>query len=253
MRLKLILKGNQRRLKRFIFLKQHAHNNESIAKLAMQQGIAIQWLEKKQTVNGNTLAQGVGALCTAFPYYAESDLQTLLKPDSLILLLDSIQDPHNLGACLRTADAVGAACVVIPQDKSAAVTDAVVKVASGATVSMPIVRVTNLVRTIEYLKTLRVWVYGAAAEGASMLYKTDFSKGSVALVMGAEGSGLRRLVRESCDELIAIPMLGSVESLNVSVATAGLFYMKCGGRKKNNDYCLFTKSQLTNCQKLSKY
>lgn len=165
--------------------------------------------------------QGVVASASQLADYGETDLPALLagsKKPALILILDGITDPHNLGACLRSADATGVDFVVIPKDKSASITAVVSKVACGAAESVPLVRVTNLVRAIETLKAEGVWVYGAAGEATTNLYNLD-SKGSIALVMGAEGEGLRRLTREHCDGLFSLPMLGAVESLNVSVAT----------------------------------
>lgn len=170
--------------------------------------------------------QGVVARASSLPDYGESDLLSLLetsKKPVLILILDGVTDPHNLGACLRTADAAGVDFVVIPKDKSAHLTPAVSKVACGAAESVPLVRVTNLVRSIEWLKAHGVWVYGAAGEAATSVYQMD-CKGAVALVMGAEGSGLRRLTREHCDELFFLPMLGGVDSLNVSVAAGVSLY-----------------------------
>ena len=140
------------------------------------------------------------------------------KQELLLLVLDGITDPHNLGACLRTADAVGADAVIVPKDRSASLTAVARKVACGAAEHVPVVKVTNLARFLTKLKERNVWVIGTAGEATSDLYKTQFS-GSTALVMGAEGSGMRRLTREQCDQLIKIPMAGSVSSLNVSVAT----------------------------------
>lgn len=170
--------------------------------------------------------QGVVAVADNLRDYTESDLSNLLaacKQPSLLLILDGITDPHNLGACLRTADATGVDFVVIPKDKSASITSVVSKVACGAAESIPVVRVTNLVRAIETIKQSGVWVYGAAGEATETLYQMNCHS-SIALVMGAEGSGLRRLTREHCDGLFSLPMLGSVESLNVSVATGVCLY-----------------------------
>lgn len=170
--------------------------------------------------------QGVVASASSLPNYNESHLFALLEASNqpaLILILDGVTDPHNLGACLRTADATGVDFVLIPKDKSASITPVVSKVACGAAESVPLVRVTNLVRSMEFLKEHGVWIYGAAGEATSSLYQTDCT-GNVALVMGAEGEGLRRLTREHCDGLFSLPMLGSVASLNVSVATGVSLY-----------------------------
>lgn len=136
----------------------------------------------------------------------------------LLLVMDGITDPHNLGACLRSADAAGVDAVIVPRDKSADITPVVRKVACGAAEVVPFVRVTNLARTLEKLQREGVWLFGAAGEAQQTLYEADLL-GPVALVVGAEGKGLRRLTREKCDQLVSLPMYGSVDSLNVSVAT----------------------------------
>lgn len=135
----------------------------------------------------------------------------------MILVLDEVQDPHNLGACLRSADAAGVDAVVIPAKNSVGLTPVVRKVASGAAQSVPLFQVTNLQRALRQIQQLGVWVYGAAGEASVSLYELDLS-GHIALVMGAEGKGLRRLTREQCDALFRLPMQGQVSSLNVSVA-----------------------------------
>ncbi|MDN3519306.1 23S rRNA (guanosine(2251)-2'-O)-methyltransferase RlmB [Aquisalimonas lutea] len=141
----------------------------------------------------------------------------------LLLILDQVQDPHNLGACLRTADAAGVDAVVAPRDRAVGLTATVHKVASGATASVPFFQVTNLARTLEALKQRGIWLVGAAGEAESPPWALDLD-GPLAVVMGAEGTGLRRLTREACDFLARIPMAGQVESLNVSVATGVLLY-----------------------------
>ncbi len=150
----------------------------------------------------------------------EGDLEALIqaRPNPLVLVLDCVQDPHNLGACLRTADAAGAAAVILPKDKSSPVTETVVRVSCGGAQSVPIVRVTNLVRAMEKLKELGLWLVGTADEATQSLYEVDL-KGPLGIVMGAEGAGMRRLTAEHCDFLVRIPMAGKVECLNVSVAT----------------------------------
>lgn len=150
----------------------------------------------------------------------EDDLAALLEsdPNPLVLILDCVQDPHNLGACLRTADAAGVTLVVMPKDKSSPITDTVRRVACGGAESVPIARVTNLARAMDKLKDLGVWLVGTADEADQFLYQVDL-KGPIGIVMGAEGEGMRRLTGEKCDHLVKIPMSGSVECLNVSVAT----------------------------------
>ncbi len=175
--------------------------------------------------------QGVVALCqqtarTTTTLANENDLMAMVEdaPSNLkLLILDGVQDPHNLGACLRTCDAVGVDAVIIPSDKAVSVNATVSKVACGAAETVPVVTVTNLVRTMQSLQELGVWIYGLAGEAEHSLYDNKLT-GRLAIVMGAEGKGLRRLVRETCDHLIKIPMVGTVESLNVSVATAVCLY-----------------------------
>jgi 23S rRNA (guanosine2251-2'-O)-methyltransferase len=152
--------------------------------------------------------------------YTEDDLAGLLEdhPNPLVLILDCVQDPHNLGACLRTADAAGVTLVVMPKDKSSPITDTVRRVACGAAETVPIARVTNLARAMDKLKDLGVWLVGTADEAKQFLFQVDL-KGPIGIVMGAEGEGMRRLTGEKCDHLVKIPMAGSVECLNVSVAT----------------------------------
>jgi 23S rRNA (guanosine2251-2'-O)-methyltransferase len=153
--------------------------------------------------------------------WQESDLFRAIENKdgpSLLLVLDGVTDPHNLGACLRSAEAAGVDAVIVPKDKSADLTPVSRKVACGAAELVPFVRVTNISRTMEALKERGVWLFGTAGEAENNIYNSDLT-GSVALIMGAEGGGLRRLTREGCDHLVKLPMAGSVSSLNVSVAT----------------------------------
>jgi 23S rRNA (guanosine2251-2'-O)-methyltransferase len=136
----------------------------------------------------------------------------------LLLVLDGVQDPHNLGACLRSADAAGVAAVIAPRDRAAGLTPVVRKVAAGAAETVPFVAVVNLARTLRELKERGIWLVGTDIETDKAIYEADF-KGPAAIVMGSEGEGMRRLTRECCDQLVSIPMAGAVESLNVSVAT----------------------------------
>jgi 23S rRNA (guanosine2251-2'-O)-methyltransferase len=135
----------------------------------------------------------------------------------LLLVLDGVTDPHNLGACLRSAEAAGVDALIVPKDKSALMTPTVRKVASGAAEIVPFIAVTNLARTLKALKDRGIWAFGAAGEATQSLWQTDL-KGPIALVLGSEGDGMRRLTREHCDALFAIPMAGEVSSLNVSVS-----------------------------------
>jgi len=174
----------------------------------------------------NQVHQGIIAQVNQMPAYNENDLPHLIETQSenlLILILDEVTDPHNLGACLRTADAAGVHFVIIPKDNSASINATVSKVACGATESVPLIRVTNLARTMVMLQQSGIWIYGAAAEASQTLYELDVT-GPIGLVLGAEGSGLRRLTRERCDSLFSLPMQGIVQSLNVSVATGVCLY-----------------------------
>ena len=182
---------------------------------------------------GDVVHQGVVAQVEPLKAWVEEDLIAALtgRPDPLVLVLDSVTDPHTLGACLRTADACGALAVVVPRDRAAGVNPTVRKVAAGAAETTPVVTVTNLVRTLKLLKDAGLWVVGADAEGEKLSYEADL-KGPLALVLGAEGAGLRELTRKTCDFLVRLPQLGSVESLNVSVATGMLLYESIRQRLK---------------------
>jgi len=148
----------------------------------------------------------------------EEALESLGAAPPLLLVLDGVTDPHNLGACLRSADAAGVAAVIVPRDRAAGLTPVVRKVAAGAAETVPLVQVVNLARTLRDLKQRGVWLVGTSDDAPRTLYDVDL-KGPTALVLGSEGEGMRRLTREACDELVSIPMAGAVESLNVSVAT----------------------------------
>jgi len=171
-------------------------------------------------VGGAVRHQGVAARYAAARTWSESELAGLIEAAegrALLLVLDGVQDPHNLGACLRSAAAAGATAVVIPKDKSATVNATVRKTSAGAADRLPVVAVTNLSRCLRELQKQGVWIYGLAGEAEASLYSLDL-RGNVALVLGGEADGLRRLTREHCDGLVRIPMPGEIESLNVSVA-----------------------------------
>lgn len=192
-------------------------------------GLGVRWKvvhrrELDERVSG--VHQGIVAAVAESREWTEDDLLVQLSSSDkppFLLVLDGVTDPHNLGACMRTADAVGVQAVIVPKDKSASLTPVARKVACGAAETVPFVRVTNLARFLRELKDLGVWLIGTAGEADAGLYQADF-KGPVALVMGAEGKGMRRLTREHCDLLINIPMQGHVDSLNVSVATGVCLY-----------------------------
>ena len=169
---------------------------------------------------GDVVHQGAVAAVRPLKGWDEHELLTALGQvagDPLLLVLDGVTDPHNLGACLRTADAAGAHAVLIPKDRAAAVDGVVRKVAAGAAEFTPVASVTNLARTLDALKERGIWVVGTDGEAPQTLYAADLKR-PLALVLGAEGAGMRRLTRERCDYLVRIPMGGHVESLNVSVA-----------------------------------
>jgi 23S rRNA (guanosine2251-2'-O)-methyltransferase len=154
---------------------------------------------------------------------ALDDLLDAATTPPFLLVLDGVQDPHNLGACLRTADAVGVTAVIVPKDRAAGMSATVRKVASGAAETVPLIQVTNLARTLRWLKEREIWIVGTDDQADHSLYASKLT-GPLAIVLGAEGTGLRRLTRENCDALVSIPMRGVVESLNVSVATGVLLY-----------------------------
>lgn len=203
---------------------------QKVYSLARKEHIPVETVAKEQMNQrwGND-HQGVAAeSSTPVRVYTEDDLEALLegKDNALVLVLDGVQDPHNLGACMRSAAAAGVACVIAPKDNSASLTPAARKVACGAAEVIPFLSVTNLARALQKLQELNVWIYGMDHHATQSLYDVKFS-GKVALVLGAEENGMRRLTRENCDELIKIPMSGLIESLNVSVATGiGLFEIR---------------------------
>ncbi|MBV2208904.1 MAG: 23S rRNA (guanosine(2251)-2'-O)-methyltransferase RlmB [Thermomonas sp.] len=172
-------------------------------------------------VAGGLRHQGAVARYAAAKTWDEHELVGLVEAAegrALLLVLDGVQDPHNLGACLRSAAAAGATAVIIPKDKAVQLNATVRKTSAGAADILPVFSVTNLSRTLRDLQKAGVWIYGLAGEAETSLYALDLT-GNVALVMGSEGDGMRRLTRENCDQLVKIPMPGGFESLNVSVAT----------------------------------
>lgn len=194
---------------------------QHIVTTARSQGISTQFMGRKALDERaqDTHHQGVVARVKATPPLNEHDLSDLLERQQtpLFLILDGVTDPHNLGACLRNADAAGVTAVIVPKDKSAQLTPVVRKVAVGAAESVPLISVTNLARTLKELQKQGVWVVGTAGEAEQFIYDCALT-GPLAIVMGAEGKGMRRLTRENCDALMKLPMAGQVSSLNVSVA-----------------------------------
>ncbi len=168
--------------------------------------------------------QGVAALVQPMEQaHSLDDLLDSLQEPPLLLVLDGVTDPHNLGACLRVADGAGAHAVIAPKDHAAGINATVAKVASGAAETVPYFMVTNLARTLGELKERNIWVIGTSGDADKTVYQVDM-KGPTALVLGAEGPGMRQLTRKTCDELVSIPMKGAVESLNVSVASGVCLY-----------------------------
>ncbi|MEI8629096.1 23S rRNA (guanosine(2251)-2'-O)-methyltransferase RlmB [Vibrio sp. M60_M70] len=185
-------------------------------------GVSIQQMTRKTLDDKARGANHQGIIARVKPakQLNENDIDdTLAQHESpLLLVLDGVTDPHNLGACLRNADAAGAAAIIVPKDRSAPMNATVSKVACGAAEVVPLIRVTNLARTMRTLQEKGIWFVGTAGEATHDIYQAKLT-GPLAIVMGAEGDGMRRLTRETCDDLIKIPMAGSVSSLNVSVAS----------------------------------
>jgi 23S rRNA (guanosine2251-2'-O)-methyltransferase len=199
-----------------------------VIEAAHQAGIKLRRVPRARLdqLTGAEHHQGAVARLHAVPARREQSLESFLgelTAAPLLLVLDGVQDPHNLGACLRCADAAGVNAVILPRDRAASITGSVRHVASGAADSLSVFQVTNLARTLGQLKDAGIWLVGATQDAQTELFEADL-RGALALVVGGEGKGLRRLTRECCDLLLRIPMLGSVPSLNVSVAAAVCLY-----------------------------
>jgi 23S rRNA (guanosine2251-2'-O)-methyltransferase len=199
-----------------------------LQRLAQAAGVRTEWRDSHELdrLAGNEHHQGACLQIRVIGALGEGALDELLdraQAPPLLLVLDGVQDPHNLGACLRTADAAGASAVIVPRDRAAGLTPTVRKVASGAAETTPLIQVVNLARTLRWLKEREIWVVGADDRAQHSLFQSKLT-GALALVLGAEGAGLRRLTREHCDLLVSIPMAGVVESLNVSVAAGVLLF-----------------------------
>lgn len=189
---------------------------------ARRQGITPQKLAKEalDELVPNARHQGCIARCRPLGNLDEADLYKLLDEltgTPFLLILDGVQDPHNLGACMRTAEAAGVHAVIAPKDRASSLTSTALKVSSGAAERLPFIQVTNLARMLRELQQRGIWLVGTSGESESTLFDVDL-KGPLAIVLGAEGRGIRRLTRENCDQVIYIPMQGEAESLNVSVA-----------------------------------
>ena len=208
--------------RRKVFEVIDAVGDEEVANAAGARGVSVKRASRQRVeeLARGGVHQGVAARVEPYPY---SGLEEILSiPDPLVLVLDGVTDPRNLGAVLRAADGARASGVVIPKDRAVGVTAAAVKASAGASEHVLVARVTNLRRAVDKMKEAGLWVYAAEA-GGTPYTELDLA-GAVALVLGSEGRGVRRLVREGCDGTVSIPMLGAVESLNVSVASAVLLY-----------------------------
>ena len=217
-----LLRHHPKRVKQvWLAESRQAPRIQALLALAAESRVSVGNCERREMdawVEG--VHQGVVAEVSPSQVWGEAMLEELLDRSEgvpLLLVLDGVTDPHNLGACLRTADAAGALAVIVPKDKSATLNATVRKVACGAAEVIPLVAVTNLARTLEKLQQRGLWLVGTAGEAEQELYQQDMT-GPTVLVMGAEGKGMRRLTREHCDYRVRLPMAGSVSSLNVSVA-----------------------------------
>ncbi len=201
---------------------------DEVIALAEAAGVKLERVprERLDQIAGGVHHQGVVAQCRLPLPGNEGDLQLFVENINgvpLMLVLDGVQDPHNLGACLRCADGAGVHAVILPQDRAASITASVRRVASGAAETVPIFRVTNISRVLRKLQKAGIWLVGASQEAPTTIFEADLS-GPLALIMGGEEKGLRRLTKAHCDALVSIPMLGSVASLNVATATAVCLY-----------------------------
>jgi len=205
---------------------RHDRRARDLIDRASMAGVAVHMIDdhRLDALAGSDRHQGVVAAVDAgMPYLTLDDVVQALAEPALLLVLDGVTDPHNLGACLRNADAFGAHAVIVPKDRAVGLNATVAKAASGAADAVPLVSVTNLARTLRELKERGVWLFGADAEADEHLSTTDLT-GALAWVLGGEGAGLRRLTRELCDHVVGIPLLGTVASLNVSVASGICLY-----------------------------
>jgi 23S rRNA (guanosine2251-2'-O)-methyltransferase len=198
---------------------------KEILQIANGRSIKISFIDKEGVDNIATVDnhQGVVALVEDYQYATFEKTIDAIDGNGFVLILDNLKDPHNLGAILRTADATGVDAVIIPKDRSVEVTPTVTKVSVGATEHIPVIKVTNIARTIDKLKEKKYWITAADMDGEKAFFESDL-KGNVGIVIGSEGEGIRRLVREKCDFIVNIPMKGRIQSLNASVAASILMY-----------------------------
>ena len=223
-----LLRDRAHQVLRLLIARNDDASAQTLLELAQTAGIETQRCERRalDELTQGAAHQGVVAFCHGFPEWDESALLKRIDAQTepaLLLVLDGVQDPHNLGACLRTANAAGVHAVIVPRDRACGLTPTVVKVASGAVGLVPFARVVNLARCLRTLGERGIWIVGTADQASESLYDAQLG-GALALIMGAEGRGLRRLTRDSCDAIVGIPMLGDVGSLNVSVATGVVLF-----------------------------
>lgn len=238
-----LLKSSPQQVQELLLLRGRKDQRlQKILKQAEQNAIPVRFADRRaldELAGDESNHQGAVAVCAgATEVRDERYLQELLQQlqargeAPFLLILDGVTDPHNLGACLRSAEAAGVHAVIAPKDKSAGLTPTARKVACGAAEVIPFITVTNLARSMQQLQQAGIWLYGAAGEAEQNIYQTSLT-GPIALVMGAEGAGLRRLTREHCDHLLKIPMAGEVSSLNVSVAAGVLLFEAVRQRSEN--------------------
>lgn len=217
----------ERVIRAWLDVRRTDHKLQSVREQLQALGIPTEVTERGRLdrLAGSPRHQGIVLEVSLPAARDERDLEVALTGNENLwfLVLDRVQDPHNLGACLRTCDAVGASGVIVPKDETCSLTPTVCKVASGAAETVPVYRVTNLARTLGQLKEANFWVVGATSDAEKLAFEADLT-GPLAMVLGGEGKGLRRLTRESCDFLVRLPMHGTVASLNLSVAAGVLLY-----------------------------
>jgi len=231
--IKEALEAGQAINKIFIVRGNKSPADRKIIQMARQRGIPIKETDSRKLseLTGQNRHQGIVAILMTVAYAEIDDIFKRAKEKNepaLIAILDEIQDPHNLGAIIRSAEAFGFHGIIIPKDRSVGLTDTVAKTSAGAVAHLPIVRVSNLARTIDDLKDEGVWIAGADQDAEMAFYKMDLNR-SLGVVIGSEGKGIRRLIKKKCDFLVRIPMFGNVNSLNASVAAALVF---CEARKQ---------------------
>ncbi len=220
------IRAGGRRIERIVIAEGTGHARlREVIESARRAGIPLRREPRiaLDRLSGNANHQGVIAIAAAASYADADDLISTITPDNLFLLLDGVEDPHNLGAIIRTAECAGVTALIIPERRAAHITDVVAKTSAGAVEYLPVARVTNLNSYIEELKKRNVWVVGVEGSGEISYTAYDY-KGATALVFGGEGKGLHRLVRERCDVVVAIPLGGRITSLNVSVAVGVVLF-----------------------------